>query len=305
MDKYYKNIEHLIENNLVEVKKNEMVSNSHTLITYYNIGQQLVEAQGGETRAKYGSALVKEYSIKLAEKYGTKYKRTNLMLMRQLYLSFPKVHALRGQLNWTILKLLLPIKNEFKRNYYINITIEHNLSSRELMEYIKSNAYERLVNKNVELKYLEAKANNYNILDMIKNPILISIDKNVDRITERALKKYMIHQIEKTMLELGQGFAFVGSEKPIKLNNKIHRPDLIFFNIELNCYVIFELKLKELKKTDIGQIEFYIKFYDSEIKKDFHNSTIGITISKRIDDNLIKYNTKDNIKHTTYEVIDN
>lgn len=115
----------------------------------------------------------------------------------------------------------------------------------------------------------------------------------------------MIHQIEKTMLELGQGFAFVGSEKPIKLNNKIHRPDLIFFNIELNCYVIFELKLKELKKTDIGQIEFYIKFYDSEIKKDFHNSTIGITISKRIDDNLIKYNTKDNIKHTTYEVIDN
>ena len=104
------------------------------------------------------------------------------------------------------------------------------------------------------------------------------------------------------MLELGQRYAFVGSEKPIKINNKILRPDLVFFNYELNSFVILELK--ELTIKDIGQIEFYVKVYDKDIKKPFHNPTIGITISKRVDKNVVKYNEKENIKHTTYELIE-
>ena len=219
MDKHFKNIKQLIENNLIEIKKQEISVNYHTLITYYNIGKLLIEAQGGEKRAKYGESLIKEYSLLLEKEYGTKYKRTNLMLMRQLYLTFPKVHALRGQLNWTTLKLLLPIKNDSKRNYYINSCIEHNFSSRQLRDYIKSNAYERLVNKdNIKLKYIDNKNNEtHDILDMIKDPILIMINKSIDKITEKALKKFMLEQIEKIMLEFGTGFAFVGSEKSIKI----------------------------------------------------------------------------------------
>ena len=115
----------------------------------------------------------------------------------------------------------------------------------------------------------------------------------------------MLEQIEKTMLELGIGFAFVATEKPIKIDNKILRPDLVFFNYELNCFVILELKLKELTIKDIGQIEFYVKVYDKDIKKHFHNPTIGITISKRVNRNIINYNEKANIKHSTYELIEN
>ena len=305
MDKYYNNIKELIENNLVEVKKNEISSNYHTLLTYHNIGKEIVEAQEGEKRAKYGDNLIKQYSKLLEREYGTRYGRTNLMLMRQLYLSFPKVHTLYGQLSWSIYKELLPIKNESKRNYYINSIIEHNFSVRQLREYMKSNAYERLLKKDdIKLKYIDnTEEQEIDILDMIKSPILISINKSLEKITEKALKQFMLEQIEKTMLELGVGFAYVGTEVPIKINNKILRPDIVFFNIELNCYVILELKLNELTIQDIGQIEFYIRFYDKDRKKPFHNSTIGITISKNRNEELIDYQTKENIKHIEYELV--
>lgn len=305
LDKHYKNIKTLIENNLVEIKKQEIGTNYHTLLTYHNVGKELIEAQGGKEKAKYGNQLIKEYSIKLTNEYGKGYDYKNLFRMRQLYLNFPKVATLSRQLSWSHFITILPIKNENKRNYYINNAIEHNFSVRQLREYIKTNAYERLIKKDsVKLKYIDnVEETESDILDMIKDPILITINNSVDRITEKALKIFMLEQIEKTMLELGVGFAYVGTEVPIKIDNKILRPDLIFFNIELNCYVILELKLKELTIQDIGQIEFYLKVYDSEVKKHFHNPTIGITISKKVNKNIIAYSEKKNIKHSEYELV--
>ena len=309
MDKFYKNIKQLIENNLVEVKKNEIKNNYHTLKTYHQIGKLLFDAQDGKSRAKYGSKLIKEYSVKLANEYGRKYGYRNLMLMRQLYITFKNeqiVQTLSAQLNFSHFQIILPIKDKDKRNYYINSIVEHNFSVRQLKEYIKSNAYERLVKKdNIKLKYIDnSNVEEPDILDMIKNPIRIIINKSVDKITEKALKKFMLEQIEVMMLELGRGFAFVGSEVPIKINKKILRPDLVFFNIELNCYIILELKLNELTIKDIGQIEFYIKYYDSDRKKLFHNPTIGITISKKVDRDIIRHNKKKNIEHSIYELIE-
>ena len=145
MDKHYKNIKNLIENNLVEVKKYEISSNSHTLLTYYNIGKEIVEAQSGETRAKYGEELIKSYSLKLEKEYGKNYSYRSLWKMRQFYLTIPKLPTLSAQLNWSIIQEIIPIKEESKRNYYINSVIEHSFSVRQLREYIKTNAYERLV----------------------------------------------------------------------------------------------------------------------------------------------------------------
>ena len=306
MDKHYTNIKQLIEDNLVIVKKNQISSNNHTLITYYNIGKEIVKAQGGEARAKYGEELIKSYSLKLEKKYGRNYSYRSLWKMRQFYLVIPKLPTLSAQLNWSIIQEIIPIKEESKRNYYMNSVVEHNFSVRGLREYIKTNAYERLINKeNIKLKYIDnVHESDSDILDMIKDPILITINKSLDKITEKALKKFMLEQIEKTMLELGIGFAYVGSEVPIKIDNKILRPDLVFFNYELTSFVIIELKLKELTIKDIGQIEFYVKYYDSHIKKPFYNPTIGITISKRINENIINYVKKENIKHSTYELIE-
>ena len=307
MDQYYKNIRGLIENNLVEIKKTQISNNYHTLLTYYNVGKLLIKAQGGEKRAKYGEKLIKQYSAGLSKEFGSGYDYTNLFRMKQFYLCYRKVGPPGQQLlTWTHYRILLPIKDENKRNYYINSTIEHGLSKRKLIEYIKSNAYERLLKKDdIKLKYIDNNKNEEtDILDMIKNPIFIKINEKIDKITERALKKFMLAQIEDTLLELGRGFFYGGSEVPIRLNGRIHRPDLVFFNTELNAYVLFELKIRNLRKEDIGQLEFYVNYYDSELKKHFHSPTIGITITKKVDIDIIKYNEKDNIKHTTYKLIE-
>lgn len=304
MDKYYKNIKSLIENNIVEVRKQEISVNNHTLMTYFNVGKLLVEAQGGEKRAKYGDGLIKEYSKKLTLEFGKGYNPSNLKNMRQLCLTFRKGRTVCDQLTWSHYRYILPIKNESKRNYYINLAIENRLSVRQLINEIKNNSYERLIgNKDkIELKYI---SNNkeLTILDMIKDPILISIgNKKIDKLTEKALKKYILESIEKVLLELGVGFSFVGSEKKIKVGNNYRYIDLVFFNYELNCFVLIELKINKLDIKDIGQLEFYIKYYDTEIKKDFHNTTIGIIICKKNDPSISKFNNS-NIFVSTYELV--
>ncbi|MBQ7141182.1 MAG: DUF1016 family protein [Bacilli bacterium] len=308
MDKYLGNIKTLIEDNIVEIKKQQISVNNHTLITYFNIGKLLVSAQGGKKRSKYGDKLIKEYSIILTNEYGKFYSYRNLWFMKQLYLTFEKVNSLSSQLTWTHYRYILPIKNESKRNYYINLSIENRLSVRELIKEIKNNSYERLIGDkdNIKLKYTnDNNTTNLTILDMIKDPILISIgNKNIDKLTEKALKKYILESIEKVLLELGCGFSFVGSEKRIKVGNNYRFIDLVFFNIELNCYVLLELKINKLDIKDIGQLEFYVKYYDTEIKKDFHNTTIGIIICKKNDPNISKYNNS-NIFISSYQLIDN
>ena len=121
MDKYYKNIKNLIESNLVTVKKNEINSNYNTLITYFNVGKLLYEAQGGNIRAKYGNEIIKKYSAKLSDEYGKGYDESNLKRMRQLYLSFQKSGALPHQLNWTIISILLPIKMNQKETTTLTV----------------------------------------------------------------------------------------------------------------------------------------------------------------------------------------
>ena len=302
MDKYYRDIKNLIENNLVEVRKQELSSNYHTLRTYYEVGKLLNEAIE-QSPTKYG--LLKTYAISLTNEYGKGYDLSNLRRMRDFYNTFSMCGSLSHTLNWTHYRILLPIKCESKRNYYINSCIEHSFSVRQLKEYMKSNAYERLVKKdNIKLKYIDNNQEEIKILDMIKKPILITMNKSVDKITEKALKKFMLEQIEKTMIELGAGFCFAGSEIPIKIDNKILRPDLVFFNTEFDCYVIIELKLKELTIRDIGQLEFYVKYYDNYKKKPYYNPTVGITISKKTNKSIVELNEKDNIKHTIYELIE-
>ena len=307
MDKYFKNIRGLIENNLVEEKKQDISKNHHKLKTYYNVGKEIVEAQGGEERAKYGNELIKKYSRKLSKEYGEKYSDRLLRKMRQFYLVFrvEKIWpTLSAKMSWSHFEELLPIKNIDERNYYINSCIDHCFSVRDLKKHIKTDAYGRLEKKdNIKLKYVDDYNGDPDILDMLKKEILITINDSVNKITEKALKKFILEQIEKIMLELGVGFAFMGSEVPIKVDNKILKPDLVFFNVELNGYVILELKINELTIQDIGQIEFYVKYYDCDIKNPHHNATIGITISKKVNPNLITYNEKPNIKHTTYALI--
>ncbi len=180
--KYYNQIKELIENYEVNSKVRYIQDNHEKLLTNWKIGKLLVEAQGGLNRAKYGDNLIKKWAIKLEKIFGNNYSKRNLMLYRKFYLLYPKVNALRTQLNWTHYRTLLSIKNENERNYYINYTILNNLSTRELEKAIKSRSYERLVytdKENITL-ITDVNSTNLTIEDMIKDPILIKVDSSIN-----------------------------------------------------------------------------------------------------------------------------
>ena len=120
---YYNEIEHLIKKNEISKRARRLEENNDTVTNYWNVGRLIVEAQGGESRAKYGNELIKKWSVRLTEQYGKGYDATNLRKFRQFYNSFPKCAALQRTLSWTHYKRLLPIKDENKRNYYINLCI--------------------------------------------------------------------------------------------------------------------------------------------------------------------------------------
>ena len=293
---YINDIKSLIEKDIVLKKKHRLIEEDSRLVNYYEIGKLIVEAQGGEARAKYGNGLIKEWSKELTELYGKGYDYTNLSRMRKLYLTFKNVGPPAQQLTWTNLSIILPIKEESKRNYYINLCIKQNLSKRQLQEKIKNKEYERLEFKDDIELITDDKI--ITIKDMIKNPVLIKTNEGIDKLSEKALKQFILEKIEDFLLELGYGFLLGGSE--YKLGK--HKCDLLFFNTELNSYIVIELKIRKLKPIDIGQIKYYMNYIDTNIKKDYMNKTIGIILCKEDDKIVVKYVTDERILFTTYEL---
>ena len=304
MSNYFKEIEYLIENTEVNKRVRQYKDNSETLHNYWNIGKLLIEAQGGEKRAKYGNGLIKEWSLKYVEKYGKGYDYTNLSRMRKLYLLFPYqiVGPVGQQLSWTHFRYILPIKKESERNYYINQVILNNLSKNDLVKLIKSKAYDRLSYADKEnIKLIDDNNYNLTIEDMIKDPILIKV--NNDYLDEKALHKYIIEMVSDKFLELGTGFSLVGHEYKLNYSNRTYKIDLLFYNIELNSYVVVEVKTKEIQHKDISQLQFYVNYINRTIKKVTMNKTIGILLVKRNNKLVIEYTTSNDIYVTTYELI--
>ncbi len=296
---YFKNIEELIVENEASKKANALRDNSNTLFTYWNIGKLIVEAQCGEKRAKYGDNLINEWGRKLSLKYGNNYDARKLRRMRMFYLQFPICGSLSHKLTWTHYRYILPIKNENERNYYINLVMLNNLSSRELRKEIKNKAFDRL--SYADKEHIEIINNTpLSLKDMIKETIILKSDKNIDKIDEQAIHKYIISLLEDKFLELGTGFALIGHEYKIHIDNKTYKIDLLFFNYLINAFVVVEVKTRELQHYDISQLEFYVKFVDKNIKRDNHNKTIGLLIVKKKNKFVIEYTTSDDILVTTY-----
>ena len=303
-EKIYTKINNLIEEKEINSRVRQIQDNSETLKTYWEIGKLLVEAQGGKERSKYGDNLIKKWSLKLSEKYGKTYSNSNLKRYRMFYLYYPKGAALRHQLSWTHYKTILPIKNENKRNYYINQVIINNLTSRELIKEIKNNAFERLSYVNKEnIKLIEGDNYTLSIKDMIKDPILIKMNKDITKMEEKVIHKYIIEMVENRFLELGVGFALISHEYKIKIAQRTYKIDLLFFNVELNSYVVIEVKTKENKTKDIGQLDMYIEYINKNLKKINHNKTIGLLLVEKENKIIVEYISNPDIYVTRYELI--
>ena len=298
---YYKQVESLIKNNEINKKVRALQDNSETLYTYWNIGRLIVEAQGGKKRAKYGDGLIKEWGNKLSLKYGRNYDARTLERARSLYLQFPISGSVSPKLTWTHYRYILPIKNINERNYYINRVILDNLSVRDLKREIKNKSFDRLSYKDKNNIEIISDTNlSLSIDDMIKDPIILKSNIDTNEINEKAIHKYIISLLEDKFLELGTGFALVGHEYKIVINNNTYHIDLLFYNYKLNAFIVVEVKTRAVKPQDIGQLQFYVSYIENNIKDSNHNKTIGILIVKKKNKYVIEYTTSPDIYVTTY-----
>ena len=297
---YKKELIKLVEKAEVNKGYHDYFKNKDLVNNYFEIGKLLIEAQGGEEHDTYGNKLIKTWSVELTEKFGKGYDASNLRRFRQFYSEFKMCGTVCHTLTWSNIRILLPIKNENKRNYYINMCIEKNLSARELKKEIKNNAFERLSLADKEnIKLISDKNEVLTIKDTLKDPVLIPINEDLDNISEEKLAKIIRKELEIFLLELGCGYTYAGKE--VRMGESYC--DLLFFNTEFLCYVVIELKTRKIKKEDIGQLEYYINYVDENMKKESFNPTIGVLVAKEGNYLVMKYCTNKNIYKTTYKII--
>ena len=292
---YYDEIKNELVNNEITKKVKDYSKNRSDLTTYYNVGKLLFEAG-----KHYGEGIIKEYSKRLTNEFGTKFGITLLKRIRQFYIVIEKGATMSHQLSWSHYCELLPVNSIDKINYYIKITKEQNLSIRELRAKIKNNEYERLDESTKEkLKEKEK----LKLPDLVKNPIQIKNTSGNNEISEKVLQKLILEDISSFLKELGSGFSFIDNEYKIKMGDRYNYIDLLLYNIKYKCYVVVELKVTELNSNHTGQIQKYMNYIDKNIKNIDDNKTVGIIICKKENRYVIEYCSDDRIISREYELV--
>ncbi len=296
MGNYYKEIKRELINNEVNRRIKNYSINRNDLNTYYNVGKMLSEAG-----KHYGDNIIGEYAKRLTVEVGKEYNKRTLFRMKQFYLMFrnEKVSPVVTQLNWSHFIVLLPLKNIDEVNYYIDQVTTRNLSKRQLQEIIKNKEYERL---DEETKKKLINNDKLEVKDLVKNPIIIKNNSN-EIISEKILQKLILEDISSFLKELGNGFTFIDHEYKIKIGDRYNYIDLLLFNYIYNCFVVIELKITELKKEHIGQIETYMNYIDKNLKIINQDKTIGIIIVKKDNKFIMEYCSDKRIISREYELL--
>jgi len=292
---YYNEIKNELINNEITKRIKDYSKNKSDLETYYKVGKMLSEAG-----KHYGESIVKEYSLKLTKELGKGYTFTALTRMKKFYVTIEKLATLSQHLTYGHYVELLPYEDINKVKYYIKVIEEQNLSIRKLREKIKSNEYERLP-EDTKQKLINKEKET--IKDYVKNQIVIKANDNYEIISEKILQKLILENIPSFLKELGPGFTFIENEYKIKIGNSYNYIDLLLYNIEFNCYVVVELKITELKKEHIGQIEVYMNYIDNKLRKISQDKTIGIIICRKDNKFIMEYCSDTRIISREYSIV--
>ena len=297
---YYDRINNLILKTKQNVVKN---INSEMVELYFEIGStinELIENYNLETSQ---NEILKLFSEKLTREFGQGFSVSSLKKMKKFYLTYKGGSTLWNQLSWSHNRLIMNIDNEAKRNFYLEETIKSNWSVRQLERQINSFYYERLLSTSEEHK--EEVKNEINILEkkekvqnFIKDPYVLEfLDIKDRRFLEKDLESNLLEHISEFLLELGRGFSFVARQKRIDVDGDNFYIDLVFYNYVLKCFVLIDLKLDKLMHQDIGQMDFYVRYYDNEIKAEDDNPTIGIILCSDKKDTIVKYSVLNDNKN--------
>ena len=299
---YYNEIKSILVDNAIGRKIREYKSNQKDLESYYNVGKLLVEAQGGEERAKYGNGLIKEYSKRLTSELGKGYSVRSLTDMRTFYSFCQKRQSLIAEfkfqnISWTCITKLLKLDDINAIFYYVKCIGKMNLTTRELDLKLKSKEYERLDSK---IKEKLVKQEEVSVRDKIPDPIVLEGLEYKERLTEKMVQKWIDENPTSFCKSLGEGYSYIESQYKIKIGSNYNYIDILLFNYISNSFVVVEIKVTELKKEHIGQIETYMNYVDANLKKDFHNKTTGILLVRENNKWLIKYINNDGILVRNY-----
>ena len=301
-EKNYQEIKQELVQSVIDKKIDIYFTNKNELTHYYNVGKMIVDAQGGDEKAKYGDGLIKKISDKLNKDGINGFSTRSLKYMRRFYI-FQKGQAVPAQLSWSHYIVLFTLTNVDEINYYINICLKEKISYRKLYKKIRDKEYQRLPQ---ETKNKLINNEELNVYDNIKNPIYINTyNSNVNKedIEEKVLKLFILKDMNNFLKQLGDGFAYMDNEYKIMIGNKLNYIDLLLCNINYNCYVVVELKVTNSKKDHLGQIQVYMNYIDKNVKTVNQNKTIGIIVCKKNNKYLIEYSSDDRIRITTYELV--
>jgi len=257
---YYNEIKSILVDNAIGRKVREYKSNQKDLESYYNVGKLLVEAQGGEERAKYGNGLIKEYSKRLTSELGKGYSVRSLTDMRTFYSFCQKRQSLIAEfkfqnISWTCITKLLKLDDINAIFYYVKCIGKMNLTTRELDLKLKSKEYERLDSK---IKEKLVKQEEVSVKDKIPDPIVLEGLEYKERLTEKVVQKWIDENPASFCKSLGEGYSYIESQYKIKIGSNYNYIDILLFNYISNSFVVVEIKVTELKKEHIGQIETYM-----------------------------------------------
>lgn len=290
--------------NLLEQGRRQCADTVSSIIcmTYWKIGQRIfVEEQKGEIRAEYGKQLLERLAENLATKHdcGKGMSARDLRNYRQFYLcfnDFPIWYARVPNLTWTHYRSLLRVENEKARFWYAKEASDQFWSTRTLDRNINSQYYFRLLQTPNKAAVIDEMKNTAVVdekekLQFLKNPIVaefLNLSQNND-FTETKLESAIIDHIQKFIMELGKGYAFVARQQLIRTDLKDYYIDLVFYNYILKCFMLVDLKTTEITHQDIGQMDMYIRMYDDLKCTDGDNPTIGLLLCAETSKDLARY----------------
>ena len=272
---YLYNIKTEIINGNAKVAAKNYQINNVKLTMNYNIGKELAEAG-----KHYGEGIVKKYAKELTEEFGKGYTYSELNRMIKYYVMVQKLGPLAPILTWSHYLKLLVLNDINEIKYYINITKRDNLSKRALAERIKSDEYGRL---STEAKEKILNKEELSLIQSVPSPIVLVPNKSYEVYTEKILQEIIYENLDSFMKQLGGGYFYVGREYKLNIGDKKNYIDYLLYNYKMNCFCVIEIKAREYRKTDYGQIKTYMNYVDEHLKTIIQNNTIGIIITKSVD----------------------
>ena len=274
--------------------------NSTMVEAYWLISKRIVEEeQQGKERAAYGEEILKTLSVELAKDFGKGFGTRNLWDFRKFYLTFPEteiMHTLCAQLSWSHIRLVMRVESRDAQKYYLQEAAENHWSVRTLDRNISTLYYHRLLSSQIKEPVMEemqdkTKEYQHDKLEFIKNPAVmefLGLPNNAGY-TETTLEQAIINEMQKFLLELGKGFAFVDRQQLIRTETGEFYIDLVFYNYMLKCFVLIELKTNKITHQDIGQLDMYVRMYDDLKRGNDDNPTIGILLCTETDKTIARY----------------